>query len=537
MDVLEARRRQIHRKGTEPFDIECEKQSVAGSVSQRACVFCGSRVVLYPIADAIHLVHGPIGCAAYTWDIRGSLSSGRELHRLSFSTDLREKDVVFGGEKKLYQALTELIDLHQPRAAFVYGTCIVGLIGDDVEAICRQVSEEKKIPVLPVHSEGFKGTKKDGYRAACEALGQLVGTGSTENISPLSINILGDFNLAGETWIIRDYYERMGVQVVATITGDGRVDDVRRCHGAALNVVQCSGSMVHLAKMMEAKYGTPFHHVSYFGIEDVSRALYDVANFFKDKDPDIVSRTREVVRQEVQGLLPQVRRYRQDLLGKRVAIYTGGAFKAFSLVRSLRTLGMQTVVAGSQTGSRKDYEQLREMCDEGTILVDDTNPVELAKFIREQDVDLFIGGVKERPLAYKLGVAFCDHNHERKQALAGFKGMINFAREVHASVTSPVWKFVPRRANRFTQRGTTERTGTVNHTGPELATPSGCNPSGCGSETQHSGCSSGGTEPVSSSCSPSGCESETKHSGCSSCSLAGLMGNRSNQNCGERNEQ
>jgi nitrogenase molybdenum-cofactor synthesis protein NifE len=60
-------------------------------------------------------------------------------------------------------------------------------------------------------------------------------------------------------------------------------------------------------------------------------------------------------------------------------------------------------------------------------------------------VDLFIGGVKERPLAYKLGVAFCDHNHERKRALAGFEGMVNFAEEVHASTMSPVWQFARRR--------------------------------------------------------------------------------------------
>ena len=117
----------------------CEKQSLAGSVSQRACVFCGSRVVLYPIADAVHLVHGPVGCAAYTWDIRGALSSGPELHRMSFSTDLREKDVIYGGEKKLYAALVELIDRYRPNAAFVYSTCIVGLIGDDVAAVCRRV--------------------------------------------------------------------------------------------------------------------------------------------------------------------------------------------------------------------------------------------------------------------------------------------------------------------------------------------------------------------------------------------------------------
>ena len=202
-------------------------------------MFCGSRVVLYPIADALHLVHGPVGCAVYTWDIRGALSSGPELHRLSFSTDLHEKDVIFGGEKKLYGALVELIERYSPKAAFVYSTCIVGIIGDDLEAVCRKVSDEKNIPVIPVQSEGFKGNKRAGYNAACRAMFRLVGTGSTEGISPYSINILGDFNLAGELWMIRDYLKRMGVEVVANITGDGRVDDIRRSHGAALNVVQC----------------------------------------------------------------------------------------------------------------------------------------------------------------------------------------------------------------------------------------------------------------------------------------------------------
>ncbi len=97
--IFAERQDQIHRKGDAPFDLACNKESLAGAVSQRACVFCGSRVVLDPIADALHRVHGPIGCAVYTWDIRGALSSGPELHRLSFSTDLKERDVIFGGEK------------------------------------------------------------------------------------------------------------------------------------------------------------------------------------------------------------------------------------------------------------------------------------------------------------------------------------------------------------------------------------------------------------------------------------------------------
>lgn len=443
MGILEARKKQVYQNGRSAFEMQCEKHSLAGSVSQRACVFCGSRVVLYPIADALHLVHGPIGCASYTWDIRGALSSGPQLHRMSFSTDVRENEIIFGGEKKLYACLIELIEKYQPKAAFVYATCIVGIIGDDIEAVCKRVSSEKGIPVLPVHSAGFQGTKKDGYFAACQALFKIVGTAETDNTCNASINILGDFNLAGETWMIRKYYRKIGVNVVATITGDGRIDDIRRAHTAALNVVQCSGSMTTLAKMMQEKYGIPYIRVSYFGIEDVSKALYDVAAFFKDKD--IFTNVQEFVLENVREIMPQITCYRNSLIGKKAAIYVGGAFKAFSLVKSLRTLGIKTVVVGTQTGSKEDYEQLRQLCDEGTIIIDDTNPLELYDLILQTDADMLIGGVKERPIAYKIGIAFVDHNHERKQALAGYEGMLNFAREVYSSVMSPVWKLMPRK--------------------------------------------------------------------------------------------
>ncbi|WP_446011433.1 nitrogenase iron-molybdenum cofactor biosynthesis protein NifE [Candidatus Electrothrix sp.] len=448
--ALKERENQIHVKGETPLKIVCNKDSLAGAVSQRACVFCGSRVVLYPIADALHLVHGPIGCAVYTWDIRGALSSGPELHRLSFSTDLQEIDVIFGGEKKLRRALMELIERHKPKAAFVYSTCIVGIIGDDLEAVCRSVTEETGVTVIPVQSEGFKGNKRAGYQAACDAMFRLIGTGETKGISKYSLNILGDFNLAGEIWMIREYYERMGIEVVANITGDGRVDDIRRAHGAGINVVQCSGSTMQLANMMEEKYGVPSLRVSYFGIEDMSEALYDIARFFQQKYPDdpethrIMERTKALVQEKVSELVPKLEKYRKALAGKKAAIYVGGSFKAFSLVKAFRLVDMDVVMVGSQTGTEEDYRELEAITDPGTVIVDDANPLELNSFLKEKGVDIFVGGVKERPIAYKLGIGFCDHNHERKEALAGFEGMLNFAKEVYSSVMSPVWRFVPR---------------------------------------------------------------------------------------------
>ncbi len=436
--ILTEREGQILRTGKDVRSINCGKPSLAGAVSQRACVFCGSRVVLYPIADALHLIHGPIGCAAYTWDIRGALSSGPQIHRLSFSTDLKEKEVVFGGEKKLYSSLIELIDRYHPKAAFVYSTCIVGVIGDDLEAVCKKVSIEKGIPVIPVQAPGFAGSKKDGYKVACEALATLIGTGNG-NVPAKSINILGDFNLAGELWILLEYYKRIGVHVNATITGDGRVNAISNAHKSALNVVQCSGSMMHLAKIMKEKYGVPFMRVSYFGIEDMSDALYDVAKFFKDGD--MMEKAKELVREEFARLMPMLAEYKKKLEGKRAAIYVGGSFKAISLIKALRLLGVKTVVVGSQTGTEDEYEIIRGLCDEGTIIVDDSNPIELSTFVKETRADIFIGGVKERPIAHKLGLGFCDHNHERKEALAGYEGMLNFAKEIYATAMSPVWQF------------------------------------------------------------------------------------------------
>ena len=447
--VLEGRQGQVASAGEDASALACGKPSLAGSVSQRACGFCGSRVGLYPIADAIHLVHGPVGCAAFTWDIRGSVSSGPQLHRLSFSTDLRETEVIFGGEKKLYAALNALIEEHKPEAAFVYSTCIVGIIGDDVAAVCRRVSAERGIPVLSVQSEGFKGTKKDGYRAACDALFSLVGTGDDLTApeyrgdpavahSPYSINILGEFNLAGEAWIIRKDYEEMGIRVQSFLTGDGRVGEIRNAHRAALNVVQCSGSMSYLAKSLEEKYATPSIRASYFGLEDMAEALYSVAEYF-DEEPEIMRRAVELVSRETGKALAELEPLKRDLAGKKAAVYVGGAFKAQSLVKALRLIGVSTVLVGSQTGDKDDYKALSAICAPGTIIVDDSNPAELSRFIKLTRAEVFIGGVKERPIAHKLGLGFCDHNHERKVPLAGFEGMVSFAREVHASAMSPVW--------------------------------------------------------------------------------------------------
>jgi nitrogenase molybdenum-cofactor synthesis protein NifE len=351
---------------------------------------------------------------------------------------LQEKDVIFGGEKRLSEALQEIIENHHPKLIFVYATCIVGVIGDDVEAICRRFSAEYKLRVIPVKSPGFSGNKSVGYKLACDAIMELLTPHRPEKRK--GINILGDFNLAGELWIVKDYLKQMGINVISTITGDSCYDTLIQAPAASLNVVQCAGSSTYLANRMEEELGIPYIKVSFYGIEDTMNSLIRIAEALAD------SGARELgvrfCKEQSSRLEEFLSRYRSILAGKRAAIYVGGGFKAISLIKQFASLGMETVVVGTQTGKQEDYEVIAGLVNENTIILDDTNPAELEKFIREKKADILVGGVKERPLAYKLGVAFCDHNHERKHPLCGFDGVVNFTQEIHRSICHPVWDYL-----------------------------------------------------------------------------------------------
>lgn len=430
----------IATKGKQKASLKCDAESIAGCVSQRACVYCGARVVLNPITDAIHLVHGPIGCASYTWDIRGSLSSGPELYRNSFSTDLKEHDVIFGGEPKLIRALDELVERYHPPVVIVYSTCIVGVIGDDLEAVCKQAAARHGIDVIPVQSSGFIGNKAAGYRAACDALLRMTKPATALLRKVKSVNYLGDFNLAGEAWIIRSYLEEMGIDVNVVFTGDSRYELLKQASAASFNIIQCAGSMTYLATKMEEQYSIPYRRVSFLGLEDTAASLRQIADYFGD--PAVIERTEGLIAREAARVQPLIEAYKGLFSGKKAAVYVGGGFKAISLIKQFREIGIDVVMIGTQTGRQDEYETIHQLVDDGTVILDDANPSELEKFMTQNGAHLLVGGVKERPLAYKLGIAFVDHNHDRKHPLSGFDGAVNFAKEVYSTLCSPVWDYM-----------------------------------------------------------------------------------------------
>src|SRR5512133_651503 len=167
------------------------KRSEPGEGTERSCAYDGARVVLMPVTDVIHLVHGPIACAGNSWDNRGARSSGSQLYRRGFTTELLQNDVVFGGEKKLHRAIVELTQRYpEARAVFVYATCVSAMNGDDLEAVCKAAGADVAVPVIPVNTPGFIGDKNIGNRLAGELLMErVIGTAEPDRVTPYDVNL------------------------------------------------------------------------------------------------------------------------------------------------------------------------------------------------------------------------------------------------------------------------------------------------------------------------------------------------------------
>jgi nitrogenase molybdenum-cofactor synthesis protein NifE len=241
-------------------------------------------------------------------------------------------------------------------------------------------------------------------------------------------------------WIIKDYLNKIGIPVVSTFTGDSSYETLIEAPAAQLNIVQCAGSSTYLANRMEEEMNIPYIKVSFFGVEDTTSSLIRIAEALGDSEAR--QKAIDFTQAETEKLQGFLKQYRKNLEGKKAAIYVGGGFKAISLIRQFQSMGMESVVVGTQTGKKDDYEVIESLVGENTVILDDATPAELEKFMKDKGADILVGGVKERPLAYKLGIAFCDHNHERKHPLCGFDGVINFTKEINSSMNNPVWKYI-----------------------------------------------------------------------------------------------
>lgn len=482
-------------------EIQANVRTIPGILTMRGCAYAGCKgVVLGPTRDVLQITHGPIGCGFYSWLTRRNQTkpytdSDPNYMPYAMSTDMQDENIIFGGEKKLKKAIQEAIDIFHPQAIGVFSTCPVGLIGDDVHAVCREMEEKNPgINIFGFSCEGYKGVSQSaGHHIANNKIfTDVVGLSSTTKKGKYKFNLLGEYNIGGDAFELERIFEKSGLTLHSTFSGNSCYDEFASAQNVDLNLVMCHRSINYMAEMMEKKWGIPWFKVNFIGAESSAKSLKKMAQYFGDKE--VIDQVDKLIEEEMVEVKKVMEDVKSRCEGKTAMLFVGGS-RAHHYQDLLAEIGIKTIAAGYEFAHRDDYEgrkvipsikvdadtrnieeltvekdpvnykprkteaELEELKVAGirfndyegmmpqmpaeTLIIDDLNHHETEVLIEKYHPDLIGAGIKEKYVVQKSGVPLKQlHSYDYQGPYAGFKGAINFYKEIDRLINTKVWKMI-----------------------------------------------------------------------------------------------
>jgi nitrogenase molybdenum-iron protein alpha chain len=481
-------------------EITANVRTTPGIITMRGCTYAGCKgVIMGPTRDIVNLVHGPIGCSFYAWLTRRNQTDagpdGENFINYCFSTDMQEQDIIFGGEKKLQAAIQEIYDLMHPKSIAVFATCPVGLIGDDIHTVTKNMKDKLgDCNVYAFSCEGYKGVSQSAghHIANNQVFRHIVGENDTPAEGEFKINLLGEYNIGGDGFEIDRIFKKCGITNIATFSGNSTYNQFATAHQADLNAVMCHRSINYVADMLETKFGIPWVKVNFIGANATAKSLRKIAAYFEDQT--LIDRVEAVIKEEMPDVEAAVTEVRTRTEGKTAMLFVGGS-RAHHYQELFKEMGMKILSAGYEFAHRDDYEgrqvlptlkvdadsrnieeieveadatrynprktpeQLAALedaglkfkhydglapeMDEKSLIIDDLNQYEAEKLVELMKPDIFCAGIKEKFSIMKLGVPMKQlHSYDSGGPYAGFKGAINFYAEIDRLTSSNVWSYL-----------------------------------------------------------------------------------------------
>jgi nitrogenase molybdenum-iron protein beta chain len=208
------------------------------------------------ISDAVVLNHVPVGCS---WGAGMFKTVSNQTDIRHACTVMHEREIVFGGENALKEALVRADRLYDTSLLLVVAGDVPSIIGDDIEAVINSVSLKKD--VVWVDAAGYQGSMRQGYEGALLRLADLMK--ECDRIEK-SVNLIGlcqdDYKAEADIKEIRRLLNRAGISINCVIS-DCTYKELERAPAAELNVVVGQG--YDLARYMEKEHGVPFIDVAY----------------------------------------------------------------------------------------------------------------------------------------------------------------------------------------------------------------------------------------------------------------------------------
>ena len=440
----------VYEEGKSDCGVRSNKKAIPGVMTTRGCAYAGSKGVVWgPVKDMIHISHGPVGCGYYSWSGRRNYYIGTTgidtFGTMQFTSDFQERDIVFGGDKKLGKLIDEIEELFPLNGGVsIQSECPIGLIGDDIEAVARKKTKEHGKTVVPVRCEGFRGVSQSlGHHIANDAVRDWVFPKADEKKDelgyepgPYDVAVIGDYNIGGDAWSSRILLEEIGLRVVAQWSGDGTLNEMMLTPLVKLNLVHCYRSMNYISRHMEEKYGIPWLEYNFFGPTKIAESLRTIAARF---DETIQENAEKVIAKYQAQADAVIAKYRPRLEGKKVVMMVGG-LRPRHVVPAFYDLGMEVVGTGYEFGHNDDYKRTTHYVEDSTLIYDDVSGYEFEQFVKALKPDLVASGIKEKYVFQKMGLPFRQmHSWDYSGPYHGYDGFDIFARDMDLALNSPTW--------------------------------------------------------------------------------------------------
>ncbi len=218
------------------------------------CPLMGAMMAVRGIKDSIMLVIGTDECTYYTKNTTISNAAFGGIDGRCLSVVLDQHDVTFGCKEKLYAAFQELMEEYCPRAVFLVTTCVVEVIGDDVDSMAEQLQEKYGIHIMPVHTEHFKTENHlPGVRDTISACFDMMKKQPVTDRVNVIGQRMGDFT----TTELYRMLCQSGISLGMKLPSGTTVSEIEQAPGAKVNIV-VNPIGLPLAQRMKEAFGTPY---------------------------------------------------------------------------------------------------------------------------------------------------------------------------------------------------------------------------------------------------------------------------------------
>ncbi|SCI68021.1 Nitrogenase molybdenum-iron protein alpha chain [uncultured Clostridium sp.] len=211
------------------------------------CPLFGVALTASYIKNMPLVVVGTSECTYYTKNFAYHRQKGNDS---VYSIALKEKDVVFGAQKKVEKAIKQIIEIENPDAIMIVTTCVPELIGEDYSSIEYSLSEEVDIPIFVVNTEHFKcNSHIPGMTRALKSLGSAMSKSETQE----GVNILGHRQAEVEKTELVKILKDNNIKINTVIPSKCDIEDIKNASSAKLNIVTDMIAL-DLAEYMKKKF-------------------------------------------------------------------------------------------------------------------------------------------------------------------------------------------------------------------------------------------------------------------------------------------